>query len=654
MCEILCLRSIKGGEMKVVIDRISGGLAGKILRVDLGSKKILTEDTEKYAKRFIGGRAINSLILLNEVDPRTRWSDRENILIFGVGCLVGTMAPAACRVSIDTVNAFNNGKGSANLGGHFGPELKYAGFDHVVITGKSESPVYLWIHDGAAELRDASSIWGKTTYETEEILQKQLGDDQIKVASIGPAGENLVRGSGIVADLGKVAGGSGVGCVMGNKKLKALAVRGHGVIEVAQPERFLRAVDTSLMKIRASHDAMALRKGIVRAMFSPQSSIWDDTGDTIRNGQEACWPLDKRIRLVSADRGVPKYHKKITACFSCPIGCMPFSEIEEGKYQGTKGTGYWVNSAFYSTRFDVDDPAASLKYHLLANQLGLDGDDASVVLSWAFECYQRGLLTKEDTDGLELEWGNADAMIELEKKLAYREGIGDFLADGVVEASRRLGSGSDKFALHMKGQDTFDAYRVAKGWALGLSTSPVAGRHLRGAVQGPGTSASRYRSPSPTQYEKQPQAVFWEVQAKEIEDMLGICIYVGSFLGAPILDPADYAELVSSAMGIDLTEEELMLIGRRAANLEKAFNTIHTGFTRKDDYPPRRYIEEPIKSGSYAGYKCDREKFDEMLDELYELHGWDKRTSLQTSKCLMELDMGDVVKKLEKAGKLIN
>lgn len=637
------------------IDRIGGGLAGKILRVDLGSKKISTEDTEKYAKRFIGGRAINSLILLNETEPKTTWSDPENMLIFGVGCLVGTLAPAACRVSIDTINVFNNGKGSANLGGHFGSELKYAGFDHVVIGGKAENPVYLWIHDGAAELRDASSVWGKTTYETEEILQKELGDDQIKVASIGPAGENLVRGSGIVADLGKVAGGSGVGCVMGNKKLKALAVRGHGAIKVAQPERFLSAVTTALTKIKASHSATALREGILIAMFLPQSPIWDAAADVIRNGQETHWPLEKRIKLVGRDTGVPKYHKKITACFSCPIGCIPFSEIGAGKYKGTKGMGYWINSAQYSTRFDVDDPAASLKFHLLANQLGLDGDDAAVVLSWAFECYQKGLLTKEDTDGLELTWGNEEAMIELEKKLAYRQGIGDFLADGVKEACRKLGKGSEKFALHMKGQDTVDAYRAVKGWALGLSTSPVAGRHLRGAVVEPGTATSEeYVSPIPTQYEKQPEAVFWEVRTKEIEDMTGICVYVGSFFGAPTLEPSDYAELVSSAMGVDLTEQELMLLGRCAANLEKAFNTIHTDFNRKDDYPPRRYIEEPIESGPYAGYKCDKDKFDEMLDRFYELHGWDKGTGLQTSKCLTELDMEDVAKKLEKAGKLVD
>jgi len=635
-------------------DTISGGLAGKILRVNLTSKKISTEDTKKYAKRFIGGRAINNSILLNEMNPETKWSDPENMLIFGVGCLVGTLVPGACRVSIDTKNAFNNGKGSANVGGDFGAELKYAGFDHVVITGKAENPVYLWIHDGNAELRDASSVWGKTTYETEEILQEELGDDRIKIASIGPAGENLVRGSCIIIDCCKAAGGSGVGCVMGNKRLKALAVRGHGSIKVAQPERFLKAVDTARKKIKDSLYTLPWRVSPLELNFDPEADYWDAASDIIRNGQEGYWPVEKKRRLAGKDTGVPKYRKKVTACSSCPIGCMPFNEIEDGKYKGTKGTGYWVNALWYSERFDVDDPAASLKFYLLANQLGLDGDMAAVVLSWAFECYEKGLLTKKDTDGLELTWGNEDAMIKMVQKLARREGIGDFLADGVKEASRKLGKGSERFAIHMKGQDSVDPYRVRKGFSLGLSTSPVAGRHLRGAVCSPSFSGPRDVDFQVTEYENQPKAVFWQLQAEEIENITGVCVYLGSFCGAHALEPSDYAELVSSAMGIDLTEEEFMLIGRSSYNLEKAFNTIHTDLDRKDDYPPRRYMEEPVKSGPYAGFKCDKDKWDEMLDEFYELHRWDKTTSWQTRECMTELGLEDVAKKLEGTGKLID
>ena len=529
--------------------------------------------------------------------------------------------------------------------------MKYAGFDHVVITGKAENPVYLWIHDGDAELRDASSVWGKTTYETEEILQRELGDDRVEVASIGPAGENLVRGSGIIVDCAKVAGGSGVGCVMGDKKLKALAVRGHGSIKVAQPQRFLDAVNTALAKVKSSPSLDALRQGLIEYGYFPESKYWD--GFTVaRNGQDDYWPMEKRRRLTGKETGVPKFKKKVTACFGCPAGCMPFFEIGEGKYKGSQGIGYWINSAWYAVRMDVDDPAASLKFHLLANQLGLDGDAAAVVLSWAFECYERGLLTKEDTDGLELKWGNGEAMVKLAEKLAYRKGFGDFLADGVKEAAGKLGKGSEELAIHMKGQDSADAYRILKGWGFGVSTSPVAGRHLRGTLATPAKMGPKGLAWSPYEYENIPEAVFWQARTKEIEDMTGICVYVGTWGGTHALELSDYAELISSAMGIELTEEELMLLGRRGINLEKAFNTIHTDFARKDDLPPRRYMEEPVKSGPYSGYKCDKEKWDEMLDKFYGLHGWDKETGWQTRQCLIEIGMEDIAEKLERVGRL--
>lgn len=633
---------------------ILGALAGKILRVDLSREKIWTEDTEVYAKRFLGGRAINSFILLNEMAPETNWSDPENMLIFGAGCLVGTMAPAANRVSIDTKNAYSNGKGSTNFGGHFGPELKYAGFDHVVITGKAEKPVYLWIHDGEAEILDAECVWGKTTYETEDILQRELGDSRIEVAAIGPAGENLVRGACVVSDLAKAAGGAGAGCVMGGKNLKALAVRGHGSISVADPARFMTAVDDSFAKINSSPNTPGWRKGIIEAYCFPESPLWDLAAEMIRNGQIGNWPMEKRINLAGKDTGVPKYKKNVTACFNCPIGCMPLFEIKEGKYKGTKGIGYWINSAFYTARFDVDDPAASLKFHMLLNQLGLDGDMASTVLSWAFECYEKGLLTKEDTDGLELEWGNEDAMVRMVETLAYRKGFGNFLADGVKEAARKLGKGSEEFAIHVKGQDSCDPFRIQKGWGLGCSTSPCSPRHLRGAVGTIKHSGPKDLPRNTTEYKNQPEAVFWQLKAKEIEDMTGLCNYMGSYSGARALEPADYAELTSAAMGIEISEDEFMRLGQKTYNLEKAFNTIHAGFTREDDYPPRRYMEEPINEGPYAGFKCDRDKWDEMLDRFYELHGWDIKTGLQTRKCLKDLELEDIAVKLEKMGKLID
>jgi len=303
-----------------------------------------------------------------------------------------------------------------------------------------------------------------------------------------------------------------------------------------------------------------------------------------------------------------------------------------------------------------DEPAASAKFMFLVNQLGLDGDTTTVVISWAFECYEKGLLTKEDTDGLELKWGNDDAWLKLVEKIAYREGFGDLLAGGVVEASRKLGKGSEKLAIHCKGQDSFDELRVRKGSALGVATSPVAGHHLRGTVAEPERSGPRYEDLpwEGTKAENMPEAVFWTIRAQEIENIAGICTMMGTYSGVHALEPPDYAELINSALGIDLTAEEFMHLGRSSYNLEKAFNTLHTDFDRKDDYPCERYMEEPIKDGPYAGWKCEKEEYDGMLDRFYELQGWDKRTSWQTRRCMAELGLEDIAKKLEEAGKLID
>ena len=633
--------------------QIRGGLAGKILRVDLSSGKIRTEETRKYAERWIGGRAINSYILLDEIDPGTKWSDPENLLIFGAGALVGT-APGGCRMSIDTKNVFNNGKGSANVGGHFAVELKYAGYDHVVVTGKAEKPVYLSITDRKTELRDARELWGKTTFETEERIHKELGDERIRVACIGPAGERLVRGSAIIVDRAKAAGGSGVGCVMGSKNLNALAVCGHGSIPVAEPEAFLKAVDIALQKVKDSPNYKKIQQETLAGVYytDENSPSWDLLFST-RNGQDDHWEIEKRRKIMNRVTGAPRYRKKVLACFNCPVGCMPFSEIGEGRYEGTKGEGFWVNTLMSAAMLDIADADAMIKAWLLMNELGLDGDFTAGMSAWAFECFERGILTEKETQGLNLEWGNAEAFIQLIKKLAYREGIGDLLAEGPIEAPKKLGKGSDYFAIHMKGQPSIEPFRVPKGWGLAVATSPVAGRHLRGSLLGSGRFGPKGASFEAHDYKDKPRYVYWQGLTKEIEDLVGICIYVGTWSGAHALEVSDYTALLNSVLGLNLTEEELMRIGRQSRNLEKAFNTLHTNMGRQDDFPPRRYMEEPVKSGPYKGYRCDRDKWDEMLDEFYEIQGWDRSTSLQTRKTFQDLEMDDIAQKLQKAGKLI-
>jgi len=634
---------------------IKGCLAGKVLRIDLSNKKIWTEETKSYAEKTLGGRGINSLIMINEIEPKVKWYDPENLLCFGVGSLVGTMTPGACRVDISTINVFSGGKGSANVGGFWGPELKYAGFDNLIIVGKSKKPVYLYISDNNVEIRDASSIWGKDIYETENILRKEIRDEHIKIACIGPAGENRVRGSAIMIDTAKAAGGSGVGCVMGDKGLKAIVVRGHGKIAVAEPEKFMKTVAKCYQKCKKEPNAEMMRKSAMNLYSNPEWENWN-TNIVIKNGQDDQWEKEKRIRLMNPTTGVPSMQKGARACYLCPIGCMPFMEINKGKYKGDKGEGFWINTIMgHACRFDISDPESVVESWLLTNRLGLDGDYVAAGLSWVFELYEKGIITKKDTDGLELDWGNSEALIKMIKKLAYREGIGNLLADGMVKAAQKIGHNSEYYLIQVKGQPSIEPFRIPKGWALAVSTSPVAGRHLRGATMG----SNRY-GPKPrpgnfgvTNYQNQANGVVWQGKTKELEDNLGICNYVGTWTGANFLTITDFTELINAGMGLNLNEEELMehfaAIGR---NLEKAFTTLHTNMSREDDFPPKRFREEEVKSGPYKGFKIEENKYNKMLDEFYELWGWDKKTGMQTRTGLEKLGLKSIAEKLAKQDKL--
>lgn len=623
------------------------GYGGKVLRVDLTSGKLREDPLENYLD-WVGGRGINAWILFNELLVEAKPLDPENIFTIGVGPLVGTLSPFCSRVSVDTKNAFTGGVGSANCGGHFGAEMKYAGYDNLVFTGKSPEPVYLWLNNGKAELRDASGIWGKTTWDTERSIRHQERDNEVRVIGIGPAGENLVKSACVISDRAKAAGGSGVGAVMGSKNLKAVAARGSLPITVAEPERFIEAVDAARAKIETFPKARLYREdgyyGVESYYGSP---AWEAGFRPVRNGQDDYWAPEK-IKKVAGDTIKP-YREKILACYGCPVGCMPWMNIPDGQYK-IKGEGWWNNSSnSYCTRVDCSNPEAAIKAHLLTNQLGLDGDNASVVIAWAFEAYEKGLLTTEDTDGLELTWGNHDALLSLIEKLAYREGFGNFLADGVKSAAEKLGHGSEDYAIHIKGQDSVDGVRISKGWGFGVVTSPAAGRHLRGAIHS--FEPEEFRS-----WDKVSYKVYMQEQFKAIVDMTGTCLYNNGLLSWETeITPrsAEYvAKLTSALTGMDLNIESFTRIGKRLHNIEKAINTLHGEFTRMDDYPSKRYWKDPVKSGPYKGDHIDHMKWDEALDNYYKLQGWDIETGLQTRSGLDKLDLGVVADRLELAGLL--
>lgn len=635
-------------------------LAGKILRVNLSTKKIWTEPTEPYAMLALGGRGINSLIMLRDIPVGTKWYDRENLLCFGVGSLVGTMVPGAARVDVSSINVFSGGKGSANVGGFWGAELKFAGFDNIIVSGISDRPVYLWVHDGEAELRDASFVWGKSINESERVIRAAHGNDPcIEIAQIGPSGENQVRGSAVMVDTAKAAGGSGVGCVMGVKKLKAIVVRGTGSVTVCNPDYFMAEVEKAFGQCAAEPTAPIMRKSLTNYYADPKFEGWDQIM-VVRNGQDEWWPDSKKLQLMNPETGAPSHRAGMRACFNCPTGCMSFMKMKKGPHTGYTGEGFWVNTLMgHACRMDNSEPDSVVYSWLKNNDLGMDSDYAASTCAWVFELYEKGIITKEDTDGLELEFGNGEVFIELMTRIAYRRGaFANMLADGAVQAAEKIGRNAIYYLANMKGQPSIEPFRACRGWGLAVATSPVAGRHLRGSSIGTNRFGPRPRPSSmpvnPKVFEDQPKICYWQGRSKELEDSFGICNYAGTWSGANYQTIENFASYAKNAMGLDTTPEELMEyyapIGR---NLEKAFNTLHTKLDRKDDMPPLRFQREPIKSGPNAGMRAEPEGYNKMLDMFYELWGWDVTTGLQTRSTLERLGLQEVAEKLASVGKLI-
>lgn len=630
-------------------------LVGKTLRVDLSDEKIeVTKEGAGAYKNFLGGKGINQYFLYKEVKPDTKPLDPDNLLIIGAGLLTGTLIPGATRTSFDTKNVFNGGVGSANVGGNFAPGLKFAGFGNVIIKGKAEKPIYIWIENGSVEIRDAGKIWGKGTLETTKWICEDVGEEGVQIASIGPAGENLVRGACIMVNGTRAAAKCGVGAVAGSKNLKAIAVKGSKAVEVAEPERFMELAKRAWRKIRFSRTTKIIRAGRTFSTLEAKNAICNMPQ---RNFQDGYMDPEK-VRMVNSE-AFAKYEISKFACFSCPVWCRAYYKVEDGPYAGIEGEAVEMNSiADFASKLDIPYAPAVIKAHLMCNYYGMDIDAAAGAIAWAFEAYEKGVLTKKDTDGLELKWGNHDVLMKLLKKMAYRESFGNLLAEGSYWASRKVGKESEEYAITMKKQDLYEEVRVPKGWALGVALSTRGGGHCSGAPL-----VEREKFPSgvaekiygvetttdPTTYKGKAKLVVFHERFHNVLHSTGICLYTSAWVYPDWLNPDDIAELVSAATGLEITSEELLKIGERIHNLERAFNALHAGFDRKDDYLPERFFKEPIKSGPYKGEKLDRKKFDKMLDENYRIHGWDEK-GIPKRETLKRLGLGYVAKDLERAG----
>jgi aldehyde:ferredoxin oxidoreductase len=453
--------------------------AGKILRVNLSNGLISTEPTLNYAREWGGSTGIAIKILYDELRSWITPYEPANKIIFGAGTLIGTTAPGACKSSISTLSPLTGGWGSGLSDSYVGGELKYAGYDSIVIEGKAHDPVYLWIHDDHVEIREASHLWGNTTWETLDRIRNDLGDSTLHTVSIGPAGENLVRGACVIQDRGRAFGRCGVGSVMGSKNLKAIVVKGTGAVRVADRKRFMETVRKSRTMFEQATTLETMRQ--YGTLAGVQSKI-DVCGINYKNFQECSLP-DDMAKTIDPRNTIDKYEVSRQSFPGCAVGCGRLLHITEGPYAGLKTEACQMEVLnTIQTRLAMRDSTFMFKANAYCNQLGLDVDAAGGPIGWAMECFQRGIIDEKDTDGLKLEWGDPDVVLDLIRKISYREGFGNILAEGCARAANIIGRDSDYYAMHMKGQDLYEPCRGSLGWALGTTTSTRGGGHTTGAI----------------------------------------------------------------------------------------------------------------------------------------------------------------------------
>lgn len=605
-------------------------LKRKAAFVDLTAGRIeIKEIPRQLREQYVGGRGIDMYLLYNLLEPGIDPLGPENVLLVSAGLLTGTPAPAAARTHVGGKSPLTGLVGSANMGGFFGPELRFAGFDHLVIRGKAPGPVYLLVHNEEIEIQDASQLWGADTLETQTLIREALDDEEIKVMTIGVAGENLVRFANVRTGPKNSGGRTGMGALMGSKNLKAIAVRGTLPIEIADPEEALRYHKEIIDFIQSSKYAEIM--GRWGTMF-----IYDVTNSTglvrTRNFRSNQLPNSEELEC----EGIEDYSTGVSACFGCTMHCRHKYTLKEGAWKGkyAEGPEYTTLGAF-GTEVGSNRLHRALEGNYLVNKHGLDTLETGSMISWAMELYENGLLSKELAGELNLEWGNMDSVLQLVEDIAYRRGLGDVLAEGPRGAIQRLGPETAYYNIEIKGMSNLHSdERPTPSLALGIATATRGADHLRSrpavdlyhlpekvleTIYGREGMTSDYRD-----YQGKPWMVFWQECLYALVDALGICKFQTIFLSPNMPKWEEYSHLLETITGLKYTPERLMEVGERIYNIERLFN-IREGASRADDTLPERYFREPTPMGLEAvrGRLIDREKFEHMLDEYYELHGWD-------------------------------
>lgn len=600
------------------------GWTGKIIRVNLTEEKITVEDLNmEDAKLYLGGRGLASKILCDEIDPNIDPLSPENKLIFMTGPLTGTYASCAGRFNVVAKAPLTGTIGAANSGGYFGPELKFAGYDGIIFEGKADKPVYLHICDDLIELKSAEHLWGKNVFETTDLLLEENERDA-RVACIGPAGEKQVLFATVMNDKDRAAGRSGMGAVMGSKNLKAVVVKGTKSIKVFSRDKFKDAVMDARSKLD-QNGVTGPGGGLPTYGTEVLVNIINEVhGLPTRNWQDSYF---EHADLISGEYMTENCLVRNKACFACSIGCGRIVRIPDGKYKGIVAGAEYEAGWSYGACCGVKDLNAINKANHVCNLLGLDPITMGATIACAMEMYEKGYLTKEDLGGKELKFGDAEGIIEWTELTGYREGFGDIMALGSYRMAEKYGHPELSMSVKKQEMPAYDG-RVLQGMGLEYATSNRGGCHVRGYLTSPEILGIPQKvDPHSTEGKAALLKTFQDLTA--VVDSSDICLFTTFAIGLP-----EISEMLRTVTGLEYSDEEILQIGERIWNLEKLFN-LKAGFTRKDDTLPERLLKEPVKTGPGKGLVT---KLDVMLDEYYEVRGWDKE-GIPTEEKLKELGL---------------
>lgn len=599
----------------------------KIAYIDLSTSKVHIRNTptELWTK-YLGGRGFNAYFLNEMVTPETDPLGPNNPLVVGVGLLTGTPGFGTARTQISARSPESGFLGDSSMGGEFGPELSLAGFSHLVITGQSPEPVYLWITNDKVEIRPAQTLWGRGTLECLNAIKAMERDEFLKAATIGVAGENRVRFANILTGPKDAAGRTGMGAVMGSKKLKAIAVRGTKDLTVADPEGLLEYFREAMQKLAELKWVKGLGHYGTPVIYVNASRVGLFTS---KNHQEAIGD-DYREKLHPEN--MMPFKKGMAACYSCIVHCRERHLIETGRYAGTRGEGpELAGLGAFGTNVGNLDMDTVVYVSDLCNTLGLDVVSTGTYVGWAMELYQRGILTKGDL-GYSLQWGEPEGIISLVRDIAHCRGFGDILADGAL-AGRRLGAQADRYLMRVKGMPVLATdERAIKSFALGIAVSSRGADHLRSRpaidlFKLPEDFLEKlyggHVSSDATSYDGKARMIWWQELLFAVTDAIGICKFQTVFNSPHAPKFEEFSEIIRLTCGLELSPEALMQAGERIYTTERLFLN-RLGITRQDDTLPDRYFDEAVDLPLEKGARIDRERFQAMLDEYYAHHGWDR------------------------------